>query len=146
MVRQAYNQDILKGCFKNPVINETVDGIAHCNGIPTPPDGYKLQIQFSARVSTGGANEGRIKINGKYILGAASWSNDLFGPVNKSKFFNLSDFKPEPLNQYGGSYSGKGLCLLFENAKSNNWTKISEVTGHGYAVSLNNICKWKRVS
>lgn len=150
MVRQAYTKQLLWGCFYGDKILNTDQGIPTAVGLPTPPDGYKLQIQFSAAMATGGGNDARIRINGLNIMRNKSWGADSFRPVIKSRFFDLDEIIEAPLNQYGGSYSGKGLCLTFQNAlpsgAGSNWCRISEVTGHGYFTSINDICKWKRVS
>lgn len=150
MVRQAYRKDLLAGCFSSDIIANTDQGIPTAKDIPTPPDGYKLQIQFSAAMGTGGGNEARIRINGINIMRNLSWGADSFRPVVKSRFFDLDEITTASLKQYGGSYAGQGLCLLFQNAlpsgAGSNWCRISEVTGHGYFTSINDCCKWRRTA
>lgn len=146
MVRQAYNKQLLAGCLGSTEIMDPSATIKEAVVYPTPPTGYKIQIQFSAAISTGGGNEGRIRLNGLDILAGLSWSTNTFKPVNKSRFFDLDEITVAPLNQYGGSYSGQGLCLMFQNALSNNWCEISEVTAHGYFTSIDTCYKWRRVS
>ena len=101
-------------------------------------------------MGTGGGNDARIRINGIDIMRNLSWGAESFRPVVKSRFFDLDEITTAPLNQYGGSYSGQGLCLLFQNAlpsgASSNWCRISEVTGHGYFTSINDCYKWRRDS
>lgn len=145
-VRESYSKELISGCFRNDDVGNTDYGIATANSIPTPPTGYKLQIQFSAAMATGGANNVRVLLNGLNILKNTSWGAEEFLPTVKSRFFDLDEITIAPLNNYGGHYSGRGLCLRFQNAVDNNWCKISELMGHGYFTSLNDVYKWKRVS
>jgi len=149
-VRKSYNKTLLTGCFYGVNTVNTDFNIETSETFPTPPDGYKLQIQFSGALSTGGGNDARVRLNGLDILRNISWGDEVFRPVVKSRFFDLDEITTAPLKDYGGTYAGAGLCLMFQNflpsGVGSNWVRIGNLMGHGYFTSINNCCKWKRVS
>lgn len=137
--------DYLFGAFTNK--NYSPETSWDSQTIPTPPTGYRNCIQFSGEYATGGGNNAVVYVDNKYVAVTKTWGGKTFYEVKRSCMYDLeTDFPPKPLNTIGGDYPGTGHTIQFANENSNNWCTIVGFTVHGFWVSDNTICKWRRTA